>query len=133
MQRTSSRRVNTPHTRNANVSMPIDVRKFRHKVDNFWPGSVSRCLKSWKALTNDKWILALVKGYKIEFKADPWQSFRPKPLRLNAHDQALLDNALEEFLHLGIIEPCDYNDEGFYSTLFPVAKRDKTARVIFDL
>ncbi len=45
----------------------------------------------------------------------------------------LLASALEEFLELGIIEPCDFNEYGFYSTLFPIAKKDKTARIIFDL
>ncbi len=77
--------------------------------------------------------MKLVKGYKIKFKAEPYQYYRPQPLRLNAHDQELLDTALEEFLELGIIEPCNFNEYGFYSTLFPIAKRDRTARVIFNL
>ncbi len=113
--------------------MPIDVDSFQHRVDNFRAGSVSRCYKKWKTITKDPWILNLVKGYKIEFKWDPYQEIRPQPLRLNAQSQKMLDDAFAEFLDLGIIEPCDFNEYGFYSTLFPIAKKDKSARIIFNL
>ncbi len=115
--------------------MPIDVSKFRHCVDNFSAGAIGNCLDKWKSITSDRWILNLVKGYRIEFKNDPYQDFRPKPLRLDRNSQKLLDNALHEFLKVGIIECCNVDEEGFYSTLFPIAKKDKNAgaRVIFDL
>ncbi len=115
------------------VCMPIDVNSFKHRVDNFRAGAISRCYKKWKTITKDPWILKLVKGYNIEFKWDPYQDFRPEPLRLNNASQTLLDSALAEFLELGIVEPCDYNEYGFYSTLFPIAKKDKSARIIFNL
>jgi hypothetical protein len=114
-------------------NMPIDISKFKHTATNFEAGSISRRLKQWKDLTSDKWILKLVKGYEIDFIVEPWQDFRPKPLRLNRHDQELLDTTLKEFLKLGIIEPCDINEYGFYSTIFPIEKKDHTARIIFDL
>ena len=113
--------------------MPIDVNSFRHRVDNFKAGAVSRCYKKWKTITSDPWVLNLVKGYNIEFWADPYQSSRPQPLRLNDSSQKMLDDALEEFLELGIIEECNYDEFGFYSTLFPIAKKDKSARIIFNL
>ncbi|MCP4263166.1 MAG: hypothetical protein GY774_37505, partial [Planctomycetes bacterium] len=111
--------------------MPIDVSKFKHTAENFKAGSISRRLQQWQEITTDKWILNLVKGYKIDFIVDPWQEFRPKPLRLNNHDQKLLDDTLREFLALGIIEQCDVEEYGFYSTIFPIEKRDHTARIIF--
>ena len=113
--------------------MPIDVHSFKHRADNFKAGAISRCLKKWKSITSDPWILSIVKGYNIEFKWNPYQYSRPKPRRLNKQSQAMLDEALEEFLDLGIIEPCNFNEYGFYSTLFPIAKKDKSARIIFDL
>ncbi len=64
--------------------MPIDVHKFKHRADNFRAGAISRCFKAWKSITTDPWILDLVLGYNIEFKWNPYQLYRPKPLRLNA-------------------------------------------------
>ncbi len=78
-------------------------------------------------------MLNIVKGYRIEFDSTPYQTFRPRPLRLENNSQNQLDEALQEFLRLGIIVPCDYDEDGFYSTLFPIAKRDKSAHIIFDL
>ncbi len=106
---------------------------FRHTIDNFKAGSVRHCLPRWRQLTNDKWVLEIVKGYRLELKYDPWQTYRPKPLRLDSNSQSQLDQALQEFLRVGIIEPCNFDEDGFYSTLFPIAKRDKSARIIFDL
>ena len=111
----------------------ISVNSFIHRVDNFQAGSISKCYHHWRKITSNKWVLNLVKGYSIEFVDEPYQVFRPKPLRLNDSCQRLLDGALNEFLHLGIIEPCNYHEYGFYSTLFPIAKKDKSARIIFDL
>ena len=34
---------------------------------------------------------------------------------------------------MGIIEPCDENEDGFYSNLFTVPKRDDSVCVIFNL
>ncbi len=82
--------------------MPIDVHSFKHRVDNFKAGAVSRCYNKWKTITSDPWVLSLVKGYNIEFWADPYQFYRPQPLRLNANSQYMLDTALEEFLELAL-------------------------------
>ncbi len=56
-----------------------------------------------------------------------------KPLRLDVKSQNSLDKTLAEFLDLGIIEPCDVDEEGFYSTLFTTPKKDGSDRVIFNL
>ncbi len=83
--------------------MDIDVSKFRHRVDNFKAGTISRCYGNWRKITASRWILDLVQGYSIEFKDEPFQLYRPKPLRLNEQSQQLLDEALEEFLHLELL------------------------------
>ena len=111
----------------------IDVSNFEHTVKNFQAGAISRQYENWSKLTSDKWILNLVQGYEVDFKNEPWQPFRPNQLKLDKQSTIDLDKALNEFLELGIIEPCDYDEDGFYSTLFTTPKRDGTARVIFNL
>ncbi len=115
------------------VRSSIDPDYFKHRVDNFKAGSISRCFSSWRKITSDTWILNLVNGYRFKFRSEPFQYYRPKPLRLNVQSQKLLDDTLYEFLKVGIIEPCNVNDFGFYSTLFPIAKKDNSARIIFNL
>ncbi len=125
-----------PSYRNSQVSTldsdnvkPVDVSTFKHTVHNFQAGAISRCYDRWKSLTSDRWILKLVNGYEAQFESEPWQDRRPRPLKLDHKSQISLDKTLE----LGIIEPCDVDEEGFYSTLFTTPKNDGTDRVIFNL
>jgi len=116
-----------------NNTNAIDPSKFKHKTENFRAGAIARAFKQWKKLTNDKWILNMVKGYEIEFLSKPRQTRRPRPLKLHSSSQGALDSALIDFLQTEVIESCDEEEEGFYSTLFPVPKKDGTARIIFNL
>ena len=104
-------------------SQRVDPSSFYHTPDNFRAGAVRSCLPKWKQITNDKWVLDIVKGYRLELWSEPWQEYRPQPRRLENNSQKQLDDALLEFLRQGIIEPCDFDEEGFYSTLFPISKR----------
>ncbi len=111
----------------------VDTDNLKHRIDNFQAGAVSRCLDKWEKITTDQWILRLIEGYEIDFVAEPYQNFRPRPLRLDAGTESKLQQALVEYLDLGIIEPCPEEEDGFYSNLFTVPKRDESVRVIFNL
>ncbi len=137
---TPSTRGVDPRTSNASVSISgtdtlsvVNTDSFIHRIENFQAGAISRCLEKWESITTDKWILKLVEGYQIDFAVKPYQTFRPQPLRLDSNTETKLHAALTEYLELGIIEPCDELEDGFYSNLFTVPKRDDSVRVIFNL
>ena len=100
---------------------------------NFYGGKIANCYDAWKQLTSDKWILQVVQGFEIEFDSRPFQHFQPHPLRLGRSDKRALETALQGFLVQGIIEHCEADDALFVSTVFPVMKRDGSARIILNL
>ena len=100
---------------------------------NFYAGKISNCYDAWTQLTSDQWILNIVQGFEIEFTERPFQPYRPFPLRLSKTDCKALDTALRGFLDQDIIEGCDPDDDMFVSTVFPVLKKDGSARVILNL
>ena len=67
----------------------INVKRLKHKKENFRAGAVSRCLEKWEQITTDPWILKLVEGYQWKFRYEdgeiqmPYQDFRPQALRLD--------------------------------------------------
>ncbi len=61
------------------------------------------------------------------------QHVRPHRLVLNDTDEQLLHSTLHEYAQQGIIERCDDDGSGFFSTLFTRTKRDGSGRVIFNL
>ena len=108
--------------------------KLAHRADNFHAGAIARCIDNWKLLTSDKWILEVVKGYKIEFSEKPIQTYIPRPLRMPENKQRDLDKALSELLEAGIIEQSDRDPtKGFVSTTFTTPKKDGSVRVILNL
>ena len=105
----------------------------KNTAKNFYGGKMADCLQEWRKLTSDKWILSHVMGFTIEFKSQPRQFFQPFPLRLSAEDQRALHTALISFVDQGIVERCQPVQDMFLSTVFPVMKKDGSARIILNL
>ena len=107
---------------------------FKNNLNNFASGKLADNLEAWHDLTSDQWILDHIAGFTVELTEEPFQSFRPHPLCLSAHDKKALDKAIEDFIHWGIVELwCGSLDDIYVSTIFPVSKRDGSARVILNL
>ena len=111
-----------------------EIQVIRNTIANFRSGKISEFVRNWEQLTSDSWIIDNVRGFRIELEDLPEQWYRPHPLRLSASDSRALNNALEELHEAGIIQPWEGDCEDIYvSTVFPVPKRDGSARVILDL
>ena len=78
----------------------------RHKPENFMAGSIAKGRSAWSDLTLDKWILDVVKCYKLGFDSKPKQNYIPHPIKLPHNDQLALEEALEELLDSGVIKLC---------------------------
>ena len=110
-------------------------RKLENTPENFRGGKIASCLKEWKALTSDPWILDVVSGYELEFDEEPYQARIPYPLRLDYDEQKALDDEVRHFIEMGIVEDCPYAERGtgYYSNLFTRPKEDGSKRVILNL
>lgn len=107
---------------------------FSNTPENFVGGKIHSCSSQWRWLTKDEWIFNVLEGNVLEFYSPPVQCSLPRPLFFPVVAQAGLDSALLGLLQRKVIEPCKDNESGgFYSNVFPVLKKDGTARVILNL
>ena len=115
-------------------SVKHDSLTFKNNPDNFQAGRIKLCYKNWQRLTPDAWILNVVKGYSLELTDTPTQDKLPRPIKFEKEEEQALQNSLQEFLALGIIEQSRARTETcFFSNLFLRPKADGTFRVIFNL
>ena len=100
-------------------------------------GRLQYFLKNWETLTRDRWVLETVRGYKIEFRMNPWQQGRPRPLQFNQSQCDLIQQEVAELMMKGAIREIAETsppEEGiFYSTLFLVPKKDGGHRPVINL
>ncbi|MCG7876290.1 MAG: hypothetical protein JAZ03_08585 [Candidatus Thiodiazotropha taylori] len=91
---------------------------------------------TWSKVTQDRWILETITGYKIEVAKTPKQQNVPKPLRFNKSEQEQIDIEIENFLLKGIVEQVTQSDDStdeFISNIFIRPKKDGRFRVILNL
>ena len=90
---------------------------------------------NWEVITKDSWVLRTVSGYKIAFIQQPWQRQPPRKLTFA---QAAEDSLRKEIINMeskhaiSEITP-DGTDQGFYSQLFLVPKKDGGQRPVINL
>ena len=87
----------------------------------------------WKEITNDKWILDIVSGYRIEFIEQPVQFRIPKQISFSKSEIELVDKEVSTLLQKGAIEKVQFKDDQFVSNLFLVPKKDNSLRPVINL
>ena len=92
-------------------------------------------LDEWKQITNDQWVLSIIKeGYKLEFVQIP-QNTGIKITTVPAKNQIILQTEVNELLQKRAVEYVNPNDinNGFYSTFFLVPKKSGEMRPVINL
>ena len=89
----------------------------------------------WKQITQDQWVLDVVRqGYRLDFAVPPPPT-RVRVTQLGGERQSALLDEVEELLGKCAIElvPPGQEKDGFYSTYFTVPKKDGGIRPILNL
>lgn len=68
----------------------------------------------------------------FDFEGVPTQHKLPTPLNLLIPDRKALTSAMTRFIEQKIVERYEPGDRGFVSNIFPIIKKDGTARVILN-
>ena len=99
----------------------------------FKAAGTKHCHKQWCSLTSDNYILQAVAGTLLEFDAVPVQMSRPRPLPFAKYEVDIIDNIVDSFLDLGMIERTINTNDDFVSNVFIRNKKNGSHRLILNL
>ena len=115
-------------------SLP-DYFKLKNLKENFWAGKASDCADFWFSLWRDTFIASQIKG--VVLRIDNFEkfvsNFKPRDIPRSLETDILLDNEVNRFLSLGIIEESGREAGDFVSNIFAVPKKDGAIRLILNL
>ena len=99
----------------------------------FVAGKIKYYYNNWKNITNDRFILDIVKyGLKIDFKNKPQLANVPKILH-NAEEKSIINLEINKLLKKGVITKCQKEEGDFIFNVFTRDKKDGTFRTILNL
>ena len=105
-----------------------------NKPLNFCAGKISRFFQNWTNLTQDQFILNIVKeGYDIEFESEPCALCNRKPINFNTKEQLIISELLKKFEDKGIIVESEHEPGEILSNIFIRPKQDGKYRLILNL
>lgn len=107
-------------------SQTLEVRRTAGRLKYF--------VKEWKSITSNKFVLNSIKGYKIQFTSQPFQSQVPTaPLLRGAQSLEEVRKSINKLLELGAIKPCVAESPQFVSSYFLIPKADGSFRFELNL
>ena len=90
-------------------------------------------LDEWVKLTNSQKTPNIVRGYKPQFLAEPFQSFQPKTFVRNQQEAKIIQTEINTLLEKEAIEPIPHNQEKSASNFFLVKKKSGGFRPVINL
>ena len=93
-------------------------------------GRVSHFLPNWQAITQDKWVLDTIKGYRIEFLGNPCQKGKPPQLSFTEKEEECMQEEIQSMLDKQAISVAGASSESFFSQMFLVPKKDGRQRPV---
>lgn len=105
----------------------------KHEIINFTGGNIKNKFSNWEKITNDKFILNIIKrGLKLEFIDKPLESSQYPRIKYNTDENLAISLEIKKLLTKKVIEPCK-KEGGFISNIFTRPKKDGTKRMILNL
>jgi hypothetical protein len=101
--------------------------------NNFQGGKIQQFLQNWMKITSDPWIIKQIQGYKLEFSGVPQQSHVPRHVPFSREEKLHIDQEIDRFLNMGIIEKASDPMHGYISNIFTRPKKSGGYRIILNL
>ena len=96
-------------------------------------GRLAYYVRNWEVITQDRWVLHAIVGYKSDLIQTPHQGNRPAVLRHNQIDQTLITEEVQELLTKQAIRESQLSPNSFISQLFLVEKKGGGQRPVVNL
>ena len=115
----------------------VDIRQ--ENASHSPAGKVKQFLRNWQMITSDQWVLNCVKGYEIDWVAQPSQTQMPRELVFSKTEADCLSQEVESLVQKEAISEISMptnemlSEKGFVSQLFAVPKKDGGIRPVVNL
>ena len=115
----------------------VDIRQ--ENASHSPAGKVKQFLRNWQMITSDQWVLNCVKGYEIDWVAQPSQTQMPRELVFSETETDCLSQEVESLVQKEAISEISMptnemlSEKGFVSQLFAVPKKDGGIRPVVNL
>ena len=86
-------------------------------------GRLAHYVRNWEVITQDRWVLQAIMGYKLDLLQTPHQGRRSAVLHHSLTDQALITEEVQELLAKQAIKKTQISPNSFISQLFLVEKK----------
>ncbi len=90
-------------------------------------------ISNWKLLTKDSWVLNTIQGYQLALLGRPTQWKTPHPSQFNQEQWVLIQEEMDNLLEKGAISEVYNPQDGYFSNLFLVPKKDRGQRPVINL
>lgn len=96
-------------------------------------GRISFNLSEWTKLTQDSWVLNVVRGYQLPFRCKPSKFLHPAPHLIPKEQIPTVEQEIAKLFTKGAIEEVVSSEVFFLNQIFLVEKRDGGWRPIINL
>ena len=118
---------------NKMVSCHIPMETLRAEVEKFKGGNITNCFEKWANITQDQFVLNIVKfGLTMEFAEVPECQFVP-PLNFSLVETKIIDWEISKLLTKGVIVKTNREPNDYVSSIFTRIKKDGSYRIILNL
>ena len=115
------------------VSYHIPMETLRAEVEKFKGGNKTNCFEKWANITQDQFVLNIVKfGLTAEFAEVPLCHFVP-PLNFSLGETEIIDAEISKLLSKGVIVNTAREPNDYISSIFMRTKKDGSYRMILNL
>ena len=86
--------------------------------NNYRAGNIANVFSEWQKITDDPYILQLVKGSKIDFVKLPFQTYIPNSCKFRASEIKIVKSEIQILLQKGVIKKSLHEKGQFISPYF---------------
>ena len=105
----------------------------RAEVEKFKGGNITNCFQKWANITQDQFVLNIVKfGLTMEFAEVPLCQFVP-PLNFSPGETEIIDAEISKLLSKGVIVNTTREPNDYVSSIFTRTKKDGSYRMMLNL
>jgi len=96
-------------------------------------GRLSQYVGNWEQITQDRWVLQAITGYRLELTQTPHQARQPHGISCSQEEHAKISQEIKELLDKGAIVEAPLSTGSYITQIFLVEKKGGGQRPVINL